>query len=235
MSAMDALKNPISILFGALAVIGAVWYIPLLFAGAVGWLATVAYLSFKQSSRRRHESDITAAGRRLIKPLVAARAELDKAIRSGVLRPEFSSISQEALREADAIIEQASRRIEEYDELSRTIKDKKSAEYKLAQLEEKLAGQMSDEERRSLVSSISSWRGVLDRYEEIGAGMAKIESTVNSAADAMVDVKDRLLYTGQSSGVEDLDDDDLPGMVDRLKTLTATIEEADEMIGDRLT
>ncbi|MCH7902980.1 MAG: hypothetical protein IH944_00260 [Armatimonadetes bacterium] len=231
---MDAVKNPISILFAAIAVIGAVWYMPLLFAGAVGWLATVAYLSFKQSSRRRHESDLTAAGRQLIKPLVAARAELDKAVRSGLLRPEFASISQEALREADAIIEQASRRVDAYDGFSRTIKDRKSAEFKLAQLEEKLASQMSDEERQSLLSAISSWRGVLERYEEIQAGMAKIESTVNSAADAMIDVKDRLLNTGQSSGVEDLDDDDLPGMVDRLKTLTATIEEADEMIGDRL-
>ena len=234
MNTMDVVKNPISILFGVITLIGAVWYMPLLLVGAVGLLATVAYLSIKQSTKRRHASDLTAASRQMVKPLIAARAELDQAIRSGLLRPEFASISQEALREADAIIEQVSKRIEAYEGLSRTIKDQKSAEYKLAKLEEKLAGQISDDERQSLQSSISSWRGVLERYEDIQAGMAKIESTVNSAADAMIDVKDRLLNTGQSSGVEDLDDDDLLGMVDRLKTLTATIEEADEMIGDRL-
>lgn len=231
---MDAVKNPISILFGAVTLIGAVWYPPLMFVGAVGLLATIAYLSIKQSIKDRLASDLTLAGRRLINPLITVRDELEHVVQSGRHRAEFASIGKEALREADSIIRLASNRVEAYEGFSRTLKDQKSAEFRVAQLEEKLSGEMSDETRQALMDSISARRGVLDRYDEIRADMERIEITVNSAVDALLDVKNRLLISGDSSGVEGLDETDLPGMVDRLKTLSTTIEEAEKMIGDRL-
>ena len=232
---MRLVTRPIPLALAAIALLGLVFGVYAVAAlGALGWVATLAFLSFRASSERRHDSAISAEGRAMLRPIKDLRNDIAGYVSSFSDRPRISVIGGEALREADTMIAHAERLVDVHDDLIKSLSGRSAAEEELARLKERRESSASSEESESLGSAVAAREAEIGRYRSAEDALRHLTENLREAEAALSEIKARLASVAVSAQTDDLGTDDLAGMVSRLRTLSTSFDEAEEMIEGRI-
>ncbi|MCH8978554.1 MAG: hypothetical protein IH945_04840 [Armatimonadetes bacterium] len=232
---MNLLTRPASLAFGAVSVLGLVLGQPAIaFLGAVGWVATLAFFSMRAAAGKRHDSEISAEGRTLLRPIRELREDIAGYVRSFSDRPEISVIGGEALREADALIAHTERLVDVRDDLTKAMKGRKEAERELARLRRRTKSSVSEAESESLRSAVEARETEIERYRTVDTAMRRLVDNLHEAEAALSEIRARLATGAVGAQTVGLETDDLAGMVSRLRTLSRSFDEAEQMMEGRI-
>ena len=232
---MNLLTRPLALSLAAVALIGLVFGQPAIAAlGAVGWVATLAFYSMRATAAKRHDSEISAEGRTLLRPIKELRGDIAGYVSSFRDRPEISVIGGEALREADALIAHAERLVDVRDDLMKALKGRAAAERELARLRKRAKSSSSEAESQSLRSAVEARETEIERYKTVDAAMLRLVGNLHEAEAALSEIRARLASGAVGAQTDGLDTDDLAGMVSRLRTLSTSFDEAEEMMEGRI-
>lgn len=232
---MNLLTRPLSLALAAVAVLGLVFGQPAIAAlGAVGWVAFLAFYSMRAAATKRHDSEISAEGRMMLRPIKELREDIAGYVRSFSDRPEISVIGGEALREADALIAHAERLVDVRDDLMKALKGRTVAKRELARLRKRAKSSASEKESQSLRSAVEARETEIERYEAVDAAMRSLVSNLHEAETALGEIKARLATGAVGAQAVGLETDDLAGMVSRLRSLSTSFDEAEDMMEGRI-
>ena len=232
---MNLLTRPLPLSLAAVAALGLVFGQPgIAVLAMVGWVASLAYYSMRAAAAKRHDSEISAEGRTMLRPIKELREEIAGYVRSFSDRPEISVIGGEALREADTLIAHTERLVDVRDDLTKALKGRAAAKRELARLRKRAKSSVSEAESRSLRSAVEARENEIERYKTVDAAMRRLVSNLQEAEAALSEIKARLATGAVGAQTDGLDTDDLAGMVSRLRTLSTSFDEAEEMMEGRI-
>ena len=233
---MKNVFSPFGIVAFLVAMLGLVISKPLIAVlGLVAWLACAAYLSIKSSGSQRHESAVSNEGRTLLRPLKALRNDINKIVDSFGDRPDIKVIGNEALLEADALIEHTARLVEIHDDVVKTLKGRSEAEHEIKQTEAKITSEENGPIKDAMIAGVAARKSELQRYEELEKTKENIVAKLKQAETALFEIKAKLSASAVGAQTDDLEQDELTGMVNNLKSLSASFDEAEELVRDRIT
>lgn len=225
---MKRLFNPFSIASLAVVVVGLVLGQPAVAViGAALWIGSVAIQSIKRDGAR-HVSELSPTGRHRLSRLTALREQISAILAEHGTNPTIKVIGGEALVEADSLIGRTGTIIASMDELLKIAKDRRESEAELARLQSKLESATSLPEKDSLRLAIDVRQTEIAHYTDAERGVERAKSMLDEAETALVAIKSQLMAAAVGQGQDDLDPDDLRGMVGRLKSLSSSLEEVEQ-------
>ena len=232
---MRHLFRPVSLGALAVALFGLIISQPAISVlGLAVWLGYVAYSTIKESGARNHESSVSSEGRALLRPIKELRGQIAKIVGAYSDRPEITVIGKETLIEADALIEHTGRLVVVYDQITSSLRGQREAEQDIKEMAKKIEGTEDGPLKDALVSSAVASQNELNRYKQGEETKVRIVAKVKLAEVALSEIKAKLSTGAIGAEPDDLQQDELAGMVSRLKSLSASLDEAEEMVKDRI-
>lgn len=224
--------NPVGILGIAAAVVGVVLAQPLVtIAGALVYVGSVAFGAMGQAQARSgpHPSELSAEGRMLLRPLREIHESLEEIVRANPSVPEIKVIGEEALSESRAILGHATQLIQTRSGMKKTLRGKSEAQLARTRLERDLAAATTDSERESLRAAIVATDAQIAEYDKIDQGMAAIIARIKEAQATLSTLKAQMIAGLASTQHQDLQNSEIDGMVQRLRDLNRSLDEAQSM------
>ena len=203
---------------------------PLLLIGGFGLVGSMALRSMKESSALRDIDDVSEDSKRLLKPLKSQMEDIEKIIADNSERPIVSVIGKQALQEGQSIVNHADRIVAAYEKLKGTIKAQNAAKVELQDLERRLELAESEAESAALEMAIHAKAKEIERYEFAQEAIDKLESKIREADAAMTEIKARLASTAVAPQAYSLDSGEIEGMVSRLRSLSESFDETQQML-----
>jgi hypothetical protein len=230
---MGKFVNPLTILFAAATVVGAVaGSLAIAALGMVlllGSLAMIAHNQVRKQWRDNYEDDLSHEARALLRPINRLRVELEELVEAHRQSPAMTVIGDEAVREARRITDQAARMLQFRSELRKIMRGRYEAEKAITELDRQVETAATEDERKALESAREARRLELQHYEQQDRALSQIDSGLKQAEAALSEMKARLAIS-VTSGTEMSDGSPLNEMVLRLKTLGQSFEEAEEFL-----
>lgn len=197
--------------------------------------AALAVLMLGITSMRATQSkvaDVTdqlsPESRILIRPLRHIYLEMQEAA-TGKSESISPYLAEEALSESKRLLDQSAAALLLRDRLVREGRGRYEASKSVTDLEARLASSTSEEEKASLQSALDARRQEIGHYDSMLPGIAKIESSVKQAEAAMAEMRARMLSTS-STGLAEQGSDPLREAVGRMKALSSSLSEAQDML-----
>lgn len=226
--------NPVAIVcYGAIAfgiITSAPWISALAMAALFG---TLVFQTIRKGTRYKHISEFTHQGQALLRPFRAVKADIEKLIALGKKNAVVSTIGKEALEVIDPLIKHAEKLVESHEFLTQMLKIRGSANSELERQKKQLAtaeGHMKE----SLEKSIELREAEIKKYDDIQFAADALARELKSAEIELLEIRARLAKPTAGSLTDDLDTEDLRGMVNRLKTLNTSFDEAEQMMEERI-
>jgi len=201
-----------------------------LFVGALAWEGMKA----NKQRPEPHPSELSPESRTLLRPLRELRDAIQQVVDQNQDVAQIKVIGGEALIEADTILKHGLKLVQTRETLKKTLKSKSEATLEVAKLEEKAKNAETDQVRDSLNAAIEARNEEISHYAVAETALKNIDSRLQQAEAALAELKGRLATGAAQARTTELDEDDLTGMVDRLRTLSASFTEAESMIENRL-
>ncbi len=206
---------------------------PLAIIGGAAFLGTLLFLSAKESQSRpemRRSYDLSNENRTLIRPLEEIRKQIEAVVEQNRDMATVSVIGQEALTEADSIIEHGLKLLENRSQLKKTLRGRSEAEASLKQLQTNLASATSDTERGALESAIASRTAEIKSYSRVEQLIELIDGKMNEAVAALSELKAHLATGAAGARADAMAPEQLSEMVSRLKSLGKSFDEAESTL-----
>jgi hypothetical protein len=232
---MNVLLRPVSIALFFVALIAfAIDQIGFGILFLVGWFASVATASMIQSSRARAEDPdevLDPESRTLYLPIRRLRQEIEELAEKHRSMPTVSLLGPEAVREAERIQDQAVRALQARAELRRSLRERSAAQAEIERLREREASAATPEERQSLESARHAREIEVQGYAQAESALSRIETGLRQAQAALTEIKSRLAVAASREQAEAAEDEGLRDSIGRLRALSLTIDETQEMLG----
>jgi hypothetical protein len=197
--------------------------------GLVAWAGACVVAVIREQGKGRHVSTLSAEGRLVLRPIEKLRDEIRQIVETNRGNPEVSVIGAEALNEANDLIARAQSFATALDANKQSVKTYKEAEFQLSQLREQEAKAGSEQERASLKAAIEAKQGEVALYAKAAHGLDATRAKLHEAQTALVAIKAQLAATAAGGESEELEGEGLTGMVGRLKSLSTSLEESEEL------
>lgn len=239
---MNPLWRPSSVI-AALAAIGALILplptpvkLPLFMLAALAWVASVAIASMsgRGTSESPHAAELSPESRMLLRPLTTARDDLAQIVEHNQDMPTVKVIGGEAIQEADTIIEHATKLLGLRTQLKKTLRGKSEAEVERGKLESKLAAADSDTERAALRAAIEATRQQGSHFDQVERAVSQIDAKMTEAQAALSELKARIAVGAAGARTESMEEEQLNDMVGRLKSLSASFDEAETTLQEHV-
>lgn len=230
---MKALLSPLALVFAAVAVAGGIFNsIPVLAIGAILWVGSIAFLSSRQAQRQGLMTDLSELSpdaRILFRPIRQAHEDLIAIVQRGSSDPTVKVVGEEAISESAQIADQAFRMAQSRSQLEKTLKGRSVAELEIKRLNEKIANSTSQEELDALKSALSAHQSEYNHYEQVTTSMATIDNKLREAQAALSELKARIAVGAADTSAAQAGEDELGEIMGRLKSLSASFDEAEAM------
>ena len=181
-------------------------------------------------SRQDDPADMGAEARWLLRPIRELREGLAKIVQQSANSPEVGVIAQEAIVEADGIYQKAIELVRAREGLKKSLKGRGEAETNLGRLERQLATAGSDGEKTALESAVAARKEEIAAYDSAQGRVQEIDSRLNQAEATLAELKAKLMTGMVGVGTVEGHQDEFNEMVQRLKTLGQSFEEAQGML-----
>jgi hypothetical protein len=143
--------------------------------------------------------------------------------------PTVKVIGGETLQEADALIARAESIVASIDDLKKAAKGLRASEYELQRLEEKVAKSSSEDEKAALADVIEVRKSEVEHFTKVQKALEAGRAKIMEAETALLAIKAQLTSAALGSETDALDMEGLAGMVGRLKSLSSSLEEVEQM------
>jgi hypothetical protein len=226
---MKLFLGPAQIIAILIAIAGLVVRQPAVAAlGVVLWVGAVAVSSMRNSSLRQsgHESQ---QGRSLLQPIQKLHDEIAKLVSDNKQHATVSVIGNDALKESAELLRRASAFAALLHESRSAPKSMADAKRELEALERRLTASGDASQRESLALAVQARQEEVEHYERLIRTIEGAKQRLKDAEAALSAIKAQLAAAAVGGSTDGLDTEDLGGMVGRLKSLSASIEEVDEM------
>ncbi|MBS1721428.1 MAG: hypothetical protein JSS66_00310 [Armatimonadetes bacterium] len=202
---------------------------PVLALGALIVFVLVAVLvAWARRSPRTSTETLGAEARWLLRPLRELRQQLVTIAEKG-RGTTAAAIAQEAVGEADHILESAEVLVKTREQLKQGLKGQGEAETSLGRLQRDREAAQTDAERTSLDQAIEARHSEISAYATAKGRIAEIDGRLRQAEATLSELKARLA-TGMVSR-SDASEQEFTDMVARLKSLGQSFDEAEETLG----
>ena len=153
---------------------------------------------------------------------------------AGAERLIFHIEATDGVEEADALIEHTGKLIVVYDQITSSLRGRSEAEHDIKEIAKKIEGTEDGQLKDALVSSAVARQNEINQYKASEETKVRIAAKVKLAEVALYEIKAKLSTGAIGAEPDDLQQDELAGMVSRLKSLSASFDEAEEMVKDRI-
>jgi len=221
-------------------VLGAAFLVALVLGNAavaalllVTLIAVVAIASMRQTARNRaadpveelkpESRTIFIKARRLDSEIEEIAAAAEKGSAVGIL-------GAEARQESRRILDQVAQSLRIRQELKKLLNGRSLLEKETGELQASLGAATSDAERAPLVNALEAKRLEAQHYAEIDATIAKIDLGVRQAEAALAEMKARLSAEATAGRAAQLPEDDLRETIGRMKAISLSVDEAQELL-----
>ncbi len=196
--------------------------------GVVCWIGAVAVTSMRDSSLRHSGLD-SQQGRFFLQPIQRLHNEIAKLVADHAHNPTVGVIGQDALVESTELLRKASAFAALLHESRSAPNALATAERELESLKQQLAASRDDAQRESLTLAVQAREGEVEHYQKLIRRIDGAKQRLKDAEVALAAIKAQLAASVVGGSADGLDTEDLGGMVGRLKSLSSSIEEVDEM------
>lgn len=172
------------------------------------------------------ENNIGEESRWLLRPIKRLRNDLGEIAATSKDNPGVSVIAQEAVAEADEIYKRSIVLATAREHIRKSLKGRGEAETNLSKLQRQYAQASGTGESEALESAINARQREIATYDMATSKAQEIESKLKEAEAALSELKSRLAVGALSSGTLDTGQDELNDMIQRLKVLGSSFEEA---------
>lgn len=198
--------------------------------GVFGWVANAVWTGITgQISAGPHPSELGAEGRSLLRPLTESRRRLAELADRNRHLPEVSVISEEAVQEADAIIQHATKLIQNRQGVKALLRTRNEAQLSLGRLSREMEQTRSDAERASLQSAMAATQRQIEQYSELERKSDQILAQLRDAQAALASLEADLTSRAASQRMNIDERGELDEMMQRLRSLNRSLEEAEQM------
>lgn len=198
----------------------------LIVAGVATGLVGLGSWVIKKGSRQMPEQHgMGEEARWLTRPLRELRDSLVEMAKRSDLSIEAAVVAQEALHEADSIMEKANALVVARSELKKTLKGRGEAETQFSKLQRQYKEAGSEAERSAIESAINARQAQLNSMDLAQAKIKDVESQLKMAEATLSEVKARL-SVGLATGNLESHQGEFDDMVKRLKSVGNSFEEA---------
>ncbi|HZH99330.1 MAG TPA: hypothetical protein VEX38_10195 [Fimbriimonadaceae bacterium] len=220
------------ILCGAGALVGALMGQPIIFAFAFFALVVIMIVAgnriTQENRQETYEDELSPESRTLLRPIRKLHQELAQFVSSSD-QSEIRVIGAEALHESRTIVQHCVKLLQLRSEVRRSLQGKYAAETSLSELRASLESASGESERASLQTAMEAREKEMAHYAEQEAALGNIEGQLRQAEAALSELKARLMLSA-STGDEAANSDELSGTLARLRSLSGSLDEAEELL-----
>lgn len=229
----QALKSPVTLAFGAAAIVAAFfaqW--PLAALALIIAVGNMAILSIKETSKRRADlelEDLSNEDRALLSPIRRLRNEIQGLVESNKQNVSISVVGAEALSEADHILKQSAKTLSLRRQLKRSASSRSQTQKELEALRTDIEKAETQQERNTLQAALEAREAEIGHYRNAGEAIERIDSHLRQAEAALSEMKARLGSVAVGSS-EAAGESELEETIGRLKSLGASLDESEEWL-----
>lgn len=226
---MKLFFGPVQIVGLLFTVAGALLRQPAIAAlGVIMWIGGVATSSMRQSSER-HTGIKSRHGRYLLQPIQKLHDDIRKIVEENKGNATVSVIGQEALSESGELLKRATALAELLHDSRSATTSLTEAKKELAEVQEKLDASTDESQRQTYHLAIDARQSEVEQYEKLLRSIDTAKGRLMDAEVALTAIKAQLAASVMGGSTDGLAEEDLGGMVGRLKSLSSSLDEVEEM------
>ncbi|MGV3616423.1 MAG: hypothetical protein ACO1SV_13925 [Fimbriimonas sp.] len=203
----------------------------------IAWIGLLAFGAMKQTATVRSEDPteaMDADSRALFSPVRRLTNEIEELVRRNGDTALMRTVGAEAKAEAQRIREQVAHALKVRGELKRALRGRSTAAQQITELDEKASVALTDAEREALAGAAEARRLELSHYGTVEQALARIDGGVRQAEAALSEIRARLAVAASGEKAAQAEQsDDLRETVSRLKALSLSVDEAEQMLRNR--
>ncbi len=200
------------------------------------WVALLALKTMREQAARvasdpREEMD--AESRSLFSPIHRLANEIEEVVDRNSDSTVMKVVGKEARDEAMRIHDQVAKALAVRDDLKRSLREKNVSRAEADKLLAKAEAEQDPSVRATLLSAVEARRIEQSHYQVVEDTIQKIDSSVAQAEAALSEMKARL--STKASGEKAMsatDDAELRDTISRMKTLSVSYDEAEQLLRD---
>jgi hypothetical protein len=217
---------------GIAALAGAFYGQPIIFALALFMMVVIMIIAGNRVTRENraesYQDDLNPEARTLLRPIRKLHQELAQFV-SSTDRTEVKVIGTEALSESRAIVQHCANLLQLRTEIKRSLQGRYTAEKDIGELNESIQSAQTESEKQSLETALQARQKELGHYVQQEEALSSIEGQLRQAEAALAELKARLMVSASSSE-EVSNPDELTSALSRLKSLSGSLDEAEELL-----
>ena len=221
----------------AAVVLGVIGQYALAVLALVAWVGILAFGAMKQTSTMRATDpteDMDADSRALFAPIRRLSNEIEAMVEKNRDAALMRTVGAEAGEEARRIREQIAHALKIRGELKRALRGRSTAALEADELEAKSTAATTDVECDALASAAEARRLELSHYGTVEQALARIDGGVRQAEAALSEIRARLAVAASGEKAAQAEQsDDLRETIGRLKALSLSVDEAEQMLRTR--
>lgn len=226
---MKLFFGPVQIVGLLFTVAGALLRQPAIAAlGVIMWIGAVATSSIRQSSER-HTGIKSRHGRYLLQPVQKLHDDIRKIVEENKDNATVRVIGQEALTESGELLKRATALAGLLHDSRAATTSLTSAKHELLELQNKLSASTDEAQRETYQLAIDARQSEVDQYEKLLRSIDTAKGRLMDAEVALTAIKAQLAASVMGGSTDGLTEEDLGGMVGRLKSLSSSLDEVEEM------
>jgi hypothetical protein len=198
------------------------------------WVSILALGSLRKTAELRAEDVadmLDPESRTLFAPVRRLTAEIEEIVSRNRDSAAIRTVGGEAETEARRIRDQIAHALTIRGELKRALRGQSLAERETNELGDRLKAATSDEERAALENAVAARQLELQHYLTVQSTLVKIDGGVEQAKAALSEMRARLSVGASGErAAEAVDSDDLRDTIGRMKALSVSFDEAEELL-----
>lgn len=164
-----------------------------------------------------------------LRPIQRLRDEIEALVAANRNSAAIAVVGAEAVAEAQRILEHAATTLQIRAQVRRPLAESGEPSAEIAQLERDIAAAQSEPEREALQSALAARQLEAQHYEQIRAAVDRIDVGLKQAEAALAEMKARLAASA-AEGRDEAANSELRDTLGRLKTLDASLDEAQDLL-----
>ncbi|MCU0316163.1 MAG: hypothetical protein MUC92_06185 [Fimbriimonadaceae bacterium] len=179
--------------------------------------------------------EVSAQTRNTLRPLRQVQESIEEITRKNPHNPLVSVVGMEAVAEARLLVEKAFHLAQDREKLSQIANRRTIIEQDLARLEMDATTQIGTPQGQAAAAKLKTAQLQLAQSVKAEQALSLLETSLAEAEGALVELREKLLASTLGGQIETASNSgELDSMVQRIKTLSRSLDEAEATLNERL-
>lgn len=227
---MKALLHPVPIACLIIAIVGGVTgNVPMVILGMIAGIASVGLLSARHAQLAGPTEELSSDSRILLKPVTKLVRDIEELVATNKDSQTLRLLGPDAIKEAKSLESLVTKSLLARDKMVKTLRGRAVAEKEIgeARMRHEFA---KGQEKASLEAAIAARTEELKHYDQIERAVKHIELGVTQSEAVLAEMRARLALSASKEDASPEVESELREALGRIKTLSVTYEEADQLL-----